>query len=103
MGSEAINRRHLVSEDGGGIPRLYSRHSLICHSWILKSPANQGRPGPSPLPDLRSGRKMRGMAMAADGWWQLSVCWATALALALAVGCTKKEAPELAPAAAPPP
>jgi hypothetical protein len=51
------------------------------------------------------------MAIAAGGWWQLSrnvcllrnVCWLSVLALALAVGCTKKEAPELAPAAAPPP
>lgn len=51
------------------------------------------------------------MATAAGGWWQGSKtvcflrnpCWPSVLALALAVGCTKKEAPELAPAAAPPP
>ena len=32
-----------------------------------------------------------------------NVCWASVLLLALAGACTKKEAPQLAPAAAPPP
>lgn len=32
-----------------------------------------------------------------------NVCWSSVLLLALAVACTKKQAPELAPAAAPPP
>src|SRR3954464_6682483 len=64
----------------------------------------RGGPGRLLSSDFRSGRKIPSMAIAARGSSvSRNVCWASLLAVVLAVGCTRKEAPALAPAAAPAP